>query len=168
MRGFLEGDRKSIARVEAIVAGVLRFRGYYVPREDRRDLAQEVMLQTYQALSEETPRNFPALVRTIAHRRSVDWMRRHRPTEELSESTTQYADAPDGALIRSEWRRLGRRVLALLPAGCRELILLRLGEELPYAEIAERLGRSVGALRVQMHGCLRKAEGILSGVHRGP
>ena len=41
------------------------------------------------------------------------------------------------------------------------MIELHLRSGLTYGEMAERLGKSEGALRVQMHRCVRRAQQLL-------
>jgi RNA polymerase sigma-70 factor (ECF subfamily) len=56
--------------------------------------------------------------------------------------------SPDGPAQRREHAALVADHLARLPADYREVILLRNLEGLPFAEVAGRLGRSVGAVRI--------------------
>lgn len=170
VRRFLLGDSKTLARVESLVSRVVRFRGYYIPPGERRDVVQEVLLQICQALTRpglSFTENFEAFVRAIAHRRCVDWMRRHHGTEELAASMQSGADPPDRTLLERERQELGHLVLQQLPEGCRELIRLHAAENLPYSKIAELQGRSAGALRVQMYECMNEARGILERIRGG-
>lgn len=160
IRDFLQGDSRAVRRAEAEISRVVRFRGYYVPEEDRRDLIQEVLLQVCQALARPGftfTTGFDHFVRSIAHRRCVDWIRRYRVHEAFDPVTPGDQDAPDDQLRESEQHALAAEILGALPERCRDLIRLHLGEGLNYRQIGEQLGCSEGAMRNQMYECLKKA-----------
>jgi RNA polymerase sigma factor (sigma-70 family) len=102
-----------------------------------------------------------ALTETIACRRCVDWMRRHRSTQGLSETAVDGKKRPDETLLESERQELARRVLAELKAPCADLMRLVLDEGRSYAEVAREQGRSEHALRTRMWQCLQEARNIL-------
>ena len=56
----------------------------------------------------------------------------------------------------------GRALRALRAVGtsCLELIRLRYRQDLPYRDIAERLGRTEHGVRSQMYKCLQKAKAL--------
>ena len=47
---------------------------------------------------------------------------------------------------------------------CRQIIGMRLQQGMPYKDIAQDLGKTEGALRVQMFRCVRAARDILNGI----
>lgn len=168
-RQFVAGNEHAVAHVQAMIARVVRFRGYYIPTQDQGDVIQEVMLQLCQAFSRpgfSFTRNMDAFVRSVAHRRCVDWMRQRRVTEELPEVMADAAVRPDGAFLERERSDLALRVLQEMAEPCRDLIRLHAGESMTYPQIARLQGRSEGALRVQMYECLREARRILGRIHR--
>ena len=71
---------------------------------------------------------------------------------------------PQRTALRREQIEQAQAALARLPPACQELIRLHVGQSKSYAEIAETLGRSEGALRVQMHRCIRQAHRFLRAV----
>jgi RNA polymerase sigma factor (sigma-70 family) len=168
---FIAGDPSAVEHARTLVRGVLRFRGYYVPVDQRTDLTQDVMLHLVRALSESEGRfqgNFDAFVRAIAHRRCVDWLRQLREGEELSPSLPDQKDSPHDAMATEEKQRLCDAVVRQLRGPCREIIGLRFGIGLSYRQIGEQVGRSEVALRSQMVDCLGKARELLGRLTRVP
>jgi RNA polymerase sigma factor (sigma-70 family) len=169
-RRFLTGEATAVGRVESLVARVVRFRGYYIPAGERADLVQQVMLAIWRTVTEAGftfTRNFDALIRSIAYRTCVDWVRRHRPTDPIDEATSDPAGRPDQEVLEQEQAELGRRVVEGLREPCRELFRLFAGEGMTYRQIGERLGRSEGALKTQMWQCLKEARAILGHLRAG-
>lgn len=100
---------------------------------------------------------------TIAQRRSVDYLRRKRATEPLSED-----DVGEAMRISSlvSTRETVRQLVRGLPDRYRHAIQLRDIERVPYAEAAERLGLNVNTVkshvargRALLAGMLDRSEG---------
>jgi len=92
----------------------------------------------------------------IARHVGLDALRRHRPeTEEFADCATETA---------TEDARLEpmRAAIAALPALHREPLLLKLHQELNYAEIAEVLGVPVGTVRSRLHHAVRQLRDSLN------
>jgi RNA polymerase sigma factor (sigma-70 family) len=148
---------------------VVGLRGYAIPRDHRADIVQEVMIELWERLDATgfaASRTFDAFVRSLAYWRCIDWMRRRRTEVPLDRSSPAGSVSPQERLLEEERRNLGRRVLGRLAPSCRELIRLHAGQGLTYRQIAGRLNRSEGALRVQMTECLKKAREILGDIRR--
>jgi RNA polymerase sigma factor (sigma-70 family) len=157
---FLRADPDLIEEVQAHAARIVHFKGFFIPGPEQAEIVQEVLAQIWKALAVKRLRlrgPVLALAETIACRRCVDWMRRHRAAEPIDERWEDRAPRPDQTLLRREREELGRRVLLSLGEPCRALIRLVLDERTPYAEIARRQGRSEHALRTKMWQCLREA-----------
>ena len=149
---------------------MVRFRGYGIPVGDREDVVQETLLQIWEAVRQpqfDPSRKFESFVQTVAARRCIDRMRTRRTTVPLNPGLVHTATGPLGSLMRTERVELARKVLDSLKKACRELIRLHVAEKKTYGQIAEDLGRSEGALRVQMHQCIRDARKILEGMLQG-
>jgi len=163
-RRFAAGDDAAAREVHARVDRILAFRGYGVPAVDRRDLRQDVIAQVFQAVQRDEfdfEQGFWGFVETVATRRVIDWLRARRTVVELDPELTDHgASAVDG-LIAREQASLGRAVLARLDEKCRDLITRHAREGLAYREIASVLGVSEGALRVQLHRCVKRARVLL-------
>ncbi|HEY1380188.1 MAG TPA: sigma-70 family RNA polymerase sigma factor [Gemmataceae bacterium] len=65
------------------------------------------------------------------------------------------------ALARNERQRLLDAALAQMPAETREVLRLRFTENLPTKEIAEKIGKSDGAVRVMLTRTLHKLQQLL-------
>lgn len=163
-RRFLLGERDAVAQVAALARGVVRSRSYAVPRAEQDDLAQEVVLQVYRSLGAPglvLAEGLPAFVRSIAHRRLVDWVRRQRAARRVTVSPIAPLPAPDETAIARERLDLGRAVLRQLSADCRTIMRLRACDGLSHRAIAERLGRSEGGVRNLLSTCLQEARRFL-------
>jgi RNA polymerase sigma factor (sigma-70 family) len=66
------------------------------------------------------------------------------------------ASQPDQLAERRQERELLVELLAGLPRGWREAVVLRHVEGLPYAEVAEVLGRPVGTVKTHVHRGVRQ------------
>lgn len=163
---FRRRDSRATEEVRGRVERTLAFRGYGIPREDRRDLEQIVMAQLWEAVAQpgfDTGAGFWGFIEVVVARRCVDWLRgcKAEVPFEASHAGPDPSGDPQEAVLRRERYGLIEATLERLPEGCRRLIRLHLEQELTYAEAAEVLGTSEGALRVRMHRCIQRAQGIL-------
>lgn len=162
--GLRDGAADVVARLRGFVENVVSGYGYYVPYRDRDDVVQDVLVDLLAEVRRSPEREdtrFLLLARVIAHRRCVDWVRRSRWLDPLA--TPGHATSPsfEREILATERRRLGMRVVRRLKDPCLELFALHAGLGLKHTEIAERLGRSAGAVRTQMHECLKRARDLL-------
>jgi RNA polymerase sigma factor (sigma-70 family) len=164
LEGFLAEDRQALGRVERLADRVVSSPRFGLPPEDRRDVVQETLLDLWSAVERpgfDVERPFEPFVCSVACRRAIDWLRRKRRTEPLVDSPAPREEGPEARTLHADRLRLGRLVLLDLGRACRELIRLHAVERRTWADIGRQLGRSEGALRVHMHGCLRKARECL-------
>jgi RNA polymerase sigma factor (sigma-70 family) len=135
---------------------------------DAQDIAHDAYMRTYRAMQEQPVNQPKAFLFTTARRLALNYrMRRssrmipagHSALEPLAPAT---ADAGTELAARQEKEALAAAIAAL-PAGCRNVLVLRHTEELSHAEIAERLGlarssvekhlaRALRLLREELHG----------------
>jgi len=170
---FLQGEPLAVRRVATLARQVAATHAYAMPAPDREDVAQEVVLQVYRAL---TARGFTLrgglepLVRAVAHRRCVDWMRRGRRMRPLGVDPPSRETAPDDVAARHEEALAGAEVIRRLSEPCREVLRLRIAHGLSHSAVAERLGRSEGGVRNLLSKCLHEARRLLHehDAHRGP
>ncbi len=165
VRRIRRGEPAATAEVRVRVRRILAFRGYGMSREDRFDLEQVVLLQVWQAVGRPdfAPEGFWGFVEVLASRRAIDWWRVRRPEVDFEPPAT-VADPSTGplrAVLDREQSELAQAALERLSPECQELIRLHVGSRLSYGELAQRLGKSEGALRVQMHRCIQRASRIL-------
>lgn len=168
-RGFRAGRPEAAAAVRRRIRNILRYRGFGMSAEQRRDLEQEIVTQLWQAVnrpSADLGADFWGLVEVVTARRSIDWLRRRREFEELDAAFADPAAGPLARAISRERSELAARALEHLPAPCRELIYLHTAADKSYREISELLGKTEGALRVQMHRCIREARRLIAELQR--
>jgi RNA polymerase sigma factor (sigma-70 family) len=124
---------------------------------DRLDIEQEVLGQLWRAATSpgfDPAAGFWGLVETVTVRRSIDWLRRRREEVPIEDTHPDAHAWPDQRAMERETAESLRNAIARLGEPCRQLIHLRLERGLRFRSISHRLGRSEGALRVQLHRCI--------------
>jgi len=163
-RRFAAGDELAAREIRDRIDRILAFRAFSIPAEDRRDLRQEVITQVFQAVRRDGfdfQQGFWGFVETVVTRRVIDWRRSRRTVVELDPGLSDRGESAVDGLIVREQVSLGRAVLERLDAKCRDLIARHAVEGLPYRQIAVEQGISEGALRVQLHRCVKRARTLL-------
>jgi RNA polymerase sigma-70 factor (ECF subfamily) len=130
-----------------------------------RDLTQETLLRGFRGLPEfRGEAAFGSWLRTIATNLVRSHARRLGSVTlvPLDPELASPAPAPDARPIAEDDRRALARALAQLPPRQREVVRLRVYEELPYAEIARRLGGDENAARVNFHHALKRLRRLLA------
>jgi RNA polymerase sigma factor (sigma-70 family) len=158
------GDAAAVDHVRARVRRILAFKRLRIPDQDREDLEQEIMTEVWQAVNRpgfDLTAGFWGFVEVVASRRCIDWLRSRRVRLPLSEDLLDSGKSPLQKTLDNERTGLAEKVLAALDPDCRKLILLRLREGCSYSAIARDLGKTEGALRVQMYRCIRAAQQLL-------
>jgi RNA polymerase sigma-70 factor (ECF subfamily) len=164
------GDRHAMADLYRAYAGPLL--AYLITqvrrREDAEDLLGEVFLSAMRDLDrfEGDLSGFRAWLYRIASNRAVDLARRNarRPEDPLAVAVERPGDAdPAGdALDRVDRERLWRAVMAL-PEAQRAVVAMRLAGGLSSPEIADALGKPVGAVKALQHRALTNLTKALGG-----
>lgn len=155
------GDEDAFAEMyrqfAPLVHGILVVR---LPYEEVQDVVQEVFLAAYRNIgSLRDEKALGAWLVTIARNHSVEYYRKKKPTEELTE----------GLKGRDSRRSEAREVLQAmrsLPEAYSETLSLRLVEGMSANEIAERTGLMPSSVRVNLSRgmeMLRKKLGIAGG-----
>ena len=148
LKAVRHGEQEAFAKLYSLYApmvhGILLAR---VPWGEVDDLVQDVFLAVLKKLN--TLRDdaaFGAWLAMIARNRAMDFHRRKRATEELSDDI-----ATQG---KSEADREAANVLEVicgLPEAYRETLVLRLVEGMTGPEIADRTGLTPASVRVNLH-----------------
>jgi RNA polymerase sigma factor (sigma-70 family) len=162
-RRFSQGDPAAVATVATLVGRVVKYRGYYIPFDERPDVIQETILNLVSAVKERSfadDEDFNAFIRTVAYRRCIDWTRRATHRARIDPMLVQRIQ-PDDVLLTEERRDLAVEIFSELKQPCRELLALRVGRGLTYGQISQLLDRREGALRTQFYYCLKQARAIL-------
>ena len=165
-RGMADLYRAYSAQLLAYLATQVR------RREDAEDLLGEVFLQAMRDVArfEGNLSGFRAWLYRIATNRAVDLARRNqrRPEEPLVLAIEQpgTADPAGEALSRVDRERLWRAVMAL-PEAQRQVVAMRLAGGLSAPEIADAVGKPVGAVKALQHRALVNLTKALGGPYPG-
>lgn len=170
-RRLRRGDAEAFHHVRQRVRRILSFRRLGLPEHARDDLEQEVMTELWQSVNRsgfDFRAGFWGFVEVVTSRRCIDWLRAHREGSPVAENLRDGGMSPLDRVLDGERSEIASRILDQLDPQCRRLVAMRLQEGMPYARIARALGKSEGALRVQMHRCIRAAQRILEDVEVMP
>ena len=148
VRAVRHGEQEAFARLYCLYApmvhGIVLAR---VPWSEVDDLVQDVFLVALKKLNSlRDDAAFGGWLAMIARNRAMDFHRRKRETEELTEDLASQS--------RSESDREAARVLEVicgLPEAYRETLVLRLAEGMTGPEIAGRTGLTPDSVRVNLH-----------------
>ncbi len=174
---MVDGDRGFGRLYAEYQPRIRRYLARIVGEHDAEDLTQTVFLKVSQALEDfRGEARLSTWIYRIATNTAADWMRgpffrraiERVPFDALTHgeqaepATEEHLRLPlaDQAMVRREMNQCIRQVVDGLPAAYREAITLSDIEGLKNAEIAERLGVSVDAVKIRLHrarGMLRKA-----------
>jgi RNA polymerase sigma-70 factor (ECF subfamily) len=167
--GFLKGESECHAQVDRWIHEVLSHRRLALGA-DLEDVAQEVrrkLLLSFRAERFRGDASLRTYVWKAAQRAAIDHgrVRRRRPVVPLEDAPPPpSADAADAEVQARDRREVFRRVLDRLDEDCRRLWSLIAFEELPYAEIARRMGITEGNVKVRALRCRAKATEIAQGL----
>ena len=160
-RRLRRGDAAAYHRVRERVRRILSFRRLGLPEHARDDVEQETMTELWQAVNRsgfDFRAGFWGFVEVVTARRCIDWLRAQREASPASEHLSDRGASPLDRMLEGERMQIASQVIDELDPECRALITMRLREGMPYSGIARALGKSEGALRVQMHRCIRNAQ----------
>jgi RNA polymerase sigma-70 factor (ECF subfamily) len=142
------------------------FRSLGFTAEDGDDLCQTTLLNVYRGRGNVRDATlFTPWVYSVARNAARDaWRKRKDARAEALEDRDVETAAPSAEREVVEKEKLERvsEGLAALPARMRACFLLRVQEELPYEEIAERLSLSAGTVKVQVWNARRRLREVLS------
>ena len=165
------GDGAAYARLLRDILPYVRgiARRHHATPDRVEDVVQDVLLTIHRVRHTYDPaRPFMAWLGAIAHRRSVDAIRRKvriDAAETFSPIAYEtYADpAANKGVAAHEDSAVLSEAIAALPPGQRQAVeLLRL-KELSLAEASEASGQSIGALKVSLHRAIRALQKSLGG-----
>ncbi|HUS43187.1 MAG TPA: sigma-70 family RNA polymerase sigma factor [Ilumatobacteraceae bacterium] len=147
------GDRDALGELwRTHQASLLRYlRARRAPSPD--DLASQVWIDIARSIDrfEGDAADFRRWMFTIAHRRSVDEIRRLVRRTDL---TVRAADHVAGADVELDCHTALDRAIALvstLPDNLAEAVMLRVVNDLPIADVASVMGTTEGNVRVLVH-----------------
>jgi RNA polymerase sigma-70 factor (ECF subfamily) len=136
---------------------------------DAEEVAQDTFVRAYHALAGYDTQRVAAMrlrpwLAQIALNLARNRLRRRPPPGRPLEDgdgqplpvAAPAASQPDQLAERRQEREQLAELLATLPRGWREAVVLRHVEGLPYAEVAEALGRPVGTVKTHVHRGVRQ------------
>ncbi len=146
MERICAGDQSAFdefyKRLSPLVHGIVLAR---VPRDEVDDIVQDVFISAYNNLPKLRDRNAVSpWIAQIARNRTVEFYRRNKPTEELSENLSHRKSRKNEAKEILD-------VIKELPDTYKETLILRLVEGMTGPEIAERTGLTHSSVRVNLH-----------------
>jgi RNA polymerase sigma-70 factor, ECF subfamily len=163
--GYVAGEAECHRQVDRWIDEVLRRRTLALGAE-REDAGQETRRRLLLALRDgrfEGRCSLRTYVWRLAQSAAIDQLRararRGRPASLDDVPEPVAGGHPGEGLEREERRRLFARVLEEMGVDCRKLWAMAVFEELPYAQIAARLGIEEGTVKVRARRCrVRAAE----------
>lgn len=144
--------------------------------QDTEDAHQETLRKALGALARYRPEcQFKSWLYRIGHHESVNVIRKrrrvvlHETPEELSSVENGLAMAkspelPSAQIDRKERARALQEAIAQLPQAEREIVILRLHEEMPFKEIAAILDAPLGTVLARMHHAKKHLRSLLQPV----
>lgn len=130
-------------------------------KELAEDLTSQTFLQAFQRLHQYNKDKgvFAAWLYRIARNLMIDEARRKKPTDTID----NYFDLTDNSNVEEQTDQVllskaVKEFLQTLPQDARELITMRLWDELSYAEIAEITGKTEGALKMQFSRLIKQLQ----------
>ena len=139
---------------------------------DAQDVVQEASIRALRGIGTFANGDARAWVLSIVRNTACDWLRKNRPLalvfvdrlEDVEGTTPIDSDAttPETALIKVQDERRLETAISTLPAHFRETLLLRDVQGLPYRDIAERTGVSIGTVMSRLFRARSRLVGLLN------
>lgn len=137
---------------------------YLRHEEDAADLTQRALLRSYEKLGSFAGRS---AYRTWLYRIAVNLClnrirdRDRRPTVGLEPHTGAQEAHQHSDLDRAQRRAQLRQAVDKLPPKQRMTVILRIYQELPFAEVAEIMENSVGSAKVNYHHAMKRLKTLM-------
>ena len=134
-----------------------------IDHDDADDLTQEVFIKIYRHIEsfQENSKLFTWIYR-IATNECLSFLKRKRtrfllPLVDVERELANHIDS-GGGMDGNEVEKLLQKALLTLPEKQRMVFNMKYFEDMPYEEIAEITGTSVGALKASHHHAVKKIE----------
>jgi RNA polymerase sigma factor (sigma-70 family) len=171
MAAAQDGDR---AAYEALLRDILPFIRAIAARwhrggERAEDVVQDILLTLHRVRHTYDPaRPFSHWLATLARRRAIDALRRRTRTDRYEvvdeDAYVTFADPAANKELASRDQAAGlKEAISALPDGQREAVELLKLRELSLAEASKATGKSVSALKVNVHRAIRSLRAQLKG-----
>tara|TARA_B110000967_G_C18882225_1_gene561762 strand:+ start:1127 stop:1651 length:525 start_codon:yes stop_codon:yes gene_type:complete len=124
---------------------------------DAEDLAQDVFLKLNKYLKKfKFDSKFSTYLYRVNTNTANTWFKRNKWKNLLHLDQADERGERDDTLEKSWTRKELWNAISKLPKKQREVVLLRIGEELPYKNISRITGISIGSAKVNFHHALKK------------
>ena len=126
--------------------------------QQAEDLMQEAFVRLWQKRTEIQPEKAKSFLFTVANNLFLDKVRHQKVVRnfELEPRSDRDKESPEYQMEVQEFKKQLEEALANLSEGSREVFLMNRLEDLPYREIAERLGISQKAVEKRMSKALKE------------
>jgi RNA polymerase sigma-70 factor (ECF subfamily) len=163
---FVGGDRAAFERlVQRHSHGVYNFIYRMVGnRADAEDIAQDVFVQVFRSLPKtRTDLPFRPWLYVVARNKCLDFLKRKRPLlfadtagpddegDDLAARVPDTEPLPDELVERADLQRVLQEAIEALPPKYRQVVALRYGAELGFAEIGETLALPENTVKTHFH-----------------
>lgn len=157
-----QGDREAFGMLyERYVGRIYNYIYYRTGSSyDAEDLTERVFFRALRHIRNYTDRGLPfsAWLYRIAHNLVANWHRDNSRRKEIPLDdgllSPYHGELPENELLQTEERERLLGVIRSLPADRQELLVLKFGDHLSNAEIAEIMGRTEGAIKSLYHRTL--------------
>ncbi len=140
-------------------------------REDAEDVTQEAFLRLWRQGDEVDPGRVAGWLARVVHNLCIDQTRRRKVVRtRFGQADTEAAAAlpalgpaadPDWALRLDQRQQLILDAMATLSAETRSVMMMHYFQGMKLQEIADELGKTVSALKVQIHRARRNLRTVL-------
>lgn len=118
---------------------------------DAEDVVQDVFFEVYRLWEHRSISNWEALLRTLATRRAIDFLRRCGATQQIPTDLVGRSDDPVAKVIGRDLEAMLRRAIAKLPRQQAAVLTLSQLENQSHDQIASMLGITPGAVATALH-----------------
>lgn len=165
-RGWVSGDKESFSKLyDYFVDRIYKFVYFKVKDQDAEDITELVFIKAWENRKKYKSKygSFSSWLYTIARNTVID---HYRVTKEVYELNDQMPDDskssnPKHVVEDTLTSQQLRKAISKLPEGYRDILLLRFIEDMEYAEIAEVLGKSEGAIRITQFRAIKSLRDVL-------
>jgi len=160
------GDTVAFGEIyDELVKPVYRYVFYRVEDAIAEDITEETFLRVWQNLKKykKGKHPFSSWVFKIAHNLVVDYYRKNKSTEEISDHIAdphEDRNPENQTAIKLTNVRL-RKVIRRLPDNYQEVIILKYINELDNKEVAASIGKSEGAVRTLQFRALEQLRNLM-------
>ena len=130
--------------------------------DEADDIAQETFVKMYEALDGFRGEAklytwlYRIMMNAVIHRTRKKKTRNAVNLDDVGDTLVSSELTPDSRMEKTETTRLIEEAIEQLPPKQREVFLLRFYDELPYEEIAQAVGTSVGGLKANYFHAVKK------------